>query len=145
MAAINQFWADGLGLISSKLDAFSITAMLEKANEAVLGKAWMGRTVQFTWDPIFIAAGALTGLRVSASMMLGGTLCWAVFVPILQYNGITTATGYKDLVKWTLWGGVACMVTSGLLSFALQWRSVLRAFSNLGDIFRAAKAGPRAK
>ena len=29
----------------------------------------------------------MTGLRVSASMMLGGTLCWAVFVPILQYQG----------------------------------------------------------
>ena len=39
--------------------------------------------------------------------------------------------------KWTLWGGVACMVTSGLLSFALQWRSVARALGNLGSMFFA--------
>ena len=31
----------------------------------VLGEAWMGRTVMLSWDPIFIAAGAITGLRVS--------------------------------------------------------------------------------
>ena len=92
----------------------------------------MDRTVLFLWDPVFIAAGALTGLRVSASMMLGGTLCWAVFVPIFQQQGVITGTGYREIVSWTLWGGVACMVTSGLLSFVLRWRSALRAFANLG-------------
>ena len=95
----------------------------------------MGRTVMFDWDPIFLAAGALTGLRVSASMMLGGTLCWAVFVPIMQHQGVITGSGFRDVVQWTLWGGVACMVTSGLLSFALQWRSVFRSFRNLGSMF----------
>ena len=102
---------------------------------------WIGRTVMLSWDPIFLAAGALTGLRVSASMMLGGTLCWAVFVPILQQQGVITESGFRDLVQWTLWGGVACMVTSGLLSFALQWQSVLRAFRNLGKLFSRQKAG----
>ena len=115
---------------------------MEKLDKAVFGKAWMGRTVQFEWDPIFLAAGALTGLRVSASMMLGGTLCWAVFVPILQKYGVTADSSYRDLVKWTLWGGVACMVTSGLLSFVFQWRSILRALGSLGSIF--GKAADRA-
>jgi uncharacterized oligopeptide transporter (OPT) family protein len=75
-------------------------------------------------------------------MMLGATLCWAVFVPILQYRGVTHASTYPELVKWTLWGGVACMVTSGLLSFAFQWRSVLRAMGSLGTLF--GKAADRA-
>ncbi len=48
----------------------------------------MDRTVQFGWDPIFMAAGAMTGLRISVSIMLGGTLCWAVYVPILQYHDV---------------------------------------------------------
>jgi len=38
-------------------------------------------------------------------------------------------------VSWTLWAGTACMVTSGLLAFLLQWRSALRAFSGLGRLF----------
>jgi uncharacterized oligopeptide transporter (OPT) family protein len=95
--------------------------------------------VLFNWDPIFLAAGALTGLRVSASMMLGGTLCWAVFVPILQHQGVITGSGFRDVVQWTLWGGVACMVTSGLLSFAMQWRSIFRSFRNLGGMFSAGR------
>ena len=139
LAAVNQFWADGLKLISAKLDYYSISAIMDRLNEAVFGKAWIGRTVLFSWDPIFLAAGALTGLRVSASMMFGGTLCWAVFVPIMQHQGVIAASGFRDVVQWTLWGGVACMVTSGLLSFALQWRSLLRAFSNLGKMFSHSK------
>jgi OPT family oligopeptide transporter len=141
LAAVNQFWAEGFGLFGSWLAPFSITAWVEKLNQSTFGKAWMDRTVLLDWSPIFMAAGALTGLRVSASMMLGGTLCWAVFVPILQHQGVIVETGYRDLVKWTLWGGVACMVTSGLISFALEWRSALRALGSLGQIFTGHKRG----
>ena len=141
LAAVNQFWAEGFRLISSRLEPFSISALVEKFNQTVFGKPWMGRTVMLSWDPIFLAAGALTGLRVSASMMVGGTLCWAVFVPIMQYHGVITGSGFRDVVQWTLWGGVACMVTSGLLSFALQWRSVFRSFRNLGKMFSRAEGG----
>ncbi|MCY2990076.1 MAG: OPT/YSL family transporter [Planctomycetota bacterium] len=139
LAAINQFWAEGLKLISVRWEPYSLSALVERGNEAVLGKAWMGRTVQFMWDPIFLAAGVLTGLRVSASMLLGGTLCWAVFVPILQHQGIIAGSGFREVVQWTLWGGVSCMVTSGLLSFGLQWRSMFRAFRSLGAMFSRAE------
>ena len=78
-------------------------------------------------------------------MFLGGTLCWAVFVPILQYHGVIPLeldpdTAWRVVVQWTLWGGVACMVTSGLLSVAFQWRSVLRAFGSLGGLFSQGAA-----
>jgi OPT family oligopeptide transporter len=139
-AAANQFWADGLKLISPRLEPYSISELVTRFNQAVFGKAWMGRTVLFNWDPIFLAAGALTGLRVSASMIVGGTLCWAVFVPIMQQQGVITGSGFRDVVQWTLWGGVACMVTSGLLSFAMQWRSMLRAFRGLGAMFSGTGA-----
>ena len=112
--------------------------------ESFFGQEWWDRTVQFGWDPIFIAAGAMTGLRVSISIMLGGTLCWAVFVPIIQhYPGIIPPanSGYDGLVKWTLWGGAACMVTSGLFSFAMQWRSMLRAVASLANVFSREKHG----
>jgi len=135
LAAVSQFWAEGLRLVSSTLEPYSISALVERFNQTAFGKLWMGRTVMLTWDPIFLAAGALTGLRVSASMMVGGTLCWAVFVPIMEHQGVITQSGFRDVVQWTLWGGVACMVTSGLLSFALQWRSVFRSFRNLGKMF----------
>ncbi|MFH1011066.1 MAG: OPT family oligopeptide transporter [bacterium] len=49
--------------------------------------------------------------------------------------------GFRNIVSWSLWGGAACMVSSGLLTFAFEWRTVLRAFSGLGRIFRRRK-GP---
>src|SRR5260221_5362201 len=44
-------------------------------------------------------------------------------------------SGYAALVQWTLWGGVACMVSSSLLAFALQWRTAARALAGLGAMF----------
>jgi OPT family oligopeptide transporter len=140
LAAISKFLADGLFLISATLAPYQISAWVAKANLAVLGPAWIGRTVSLNWDPLFLAAGAITGLRVCASMLLGGILCWVVYVPILQSQGVTDASGYRDLVQWTLWGGTSCMVTSGLLSFGLQWRSIARAFSGLAGVFKKDRA-----
>lgn len=155
VGAVSQFWADGpelLDKICSKLfgRAFtfswqpaSLNTLIEKINQKVLGARWSDwndRTVQFVWDPVFLAAGALTGMRVSASMLFGGTLCWVVFVPIMQAQGVIPAeipkgqTSYQAFVQWTLWGGAGCMVASGLFSFAMQWRSMLRAVQSL---FRA--------
>ena len=134
-AAVSQFWTSGLKIIGARLDPWSLENMIEWFNKKVLPPQWIGRTVVFGWEPIFIAAGAMTGMRVSLSILIGGTLCWAVFVPLLQVNGITSATGYKDLMEWTIWGGAACMVTSGLYSFAMQWRSMIRAVANFSKIF----------
>jgi len=135
IAAASQFWADGLRLIHEKLAPFSLSELFARFNEHVFGKTWMSRTVMFNWDPIFIAAGALSGLRVTASMFLGSMTCWVIFVPIMRHQGVITGSNYREIVGWTLWGGVACMVTSGLLQFFMQWKSIVRAFSGLSGLF----------
>ncbi len=137
LTALSQFWSDGLRLISANLEKFQISTWVGSFNQAVFGPAWMGRTVMFVWDPIFIAAGMIVGMRVSGSIMLGAVTCWMIFVPILQSRipEVAGLTGYRDLVQWTLWGGVACMVTSSILAVLLQWRSAVRAFRGLGSMF----------
>ena len=147
LAAVSQFWSDGLHLISKGWERFQLSALVAKANEFVLGPAWMGRTVMAVWDPIFIAAGMIVGMRTALSMLLGAVTCWVVFIPLVQ-SQVPEAhglTGYRELVQWSLWGGVACMVTSSLLAVGLQWRSALRAFSGLGAMFsRGASAEKKA-
>ncbi len=140
LAAIDNFWHDGFGLFT-RLAPYSSDALITKLNDKVFGTVWMGRTVMFDWEPIFIAAGAITGMRVCISMLVGGTLCWGVFVPIMQHAGVITGSGFRDVVQWTLWGGASCMVTSGLVGILLQWRMALSAFSGLGHMFspRSAK------
>jgi putative OPT family oligopeptide transporter len=143
-AAISQFWADGLRLVSTRLEPFGLGALVDRFDQVVFGPAWIGRTVTFVWDPIFIAAGTLMGIRAAASIFVGGTLCWMVFVPLMQAQGIITETGYRGVVQWTLWGGVSCMVTSGLLAFFMQWRAIVRAFRSVSGLF-GAKRNPASR
>ncbi len=135
LAVIGKFWAEGLVLVSGKLAPVMIGTWVTAFNQRVFGPAWMGRTVMLSWEPMFIAAGAITGLRVCWSMLLGSVTAWMIFTPILQHQGVIEGSGYGTLVQWTLWGGVACMVTASLLSFALQWRTALRAFADLRAMF----------
>ena len=276
IAAADKFWAEGLTLISSHWEKFTSVALIEKFQAKIFGTfaIWQTRSVSFSWDGLLFAAGAITGLRVCVSMLIGGTLCWGVFVPMVQKSGVNArlsssagfkndavqmafttnlmvggdpasinmltgstngvaggdvvathlwtlfpeatraalsapglsvtnarslllpelnkiiatpglyesnrfaavklgdetkvlltmgekisvarlnrrlledaypagivSSGFGGLRQWTLWGGTACMVTSGLLAFLLQWQSVVRAFRSLGKIFSPSNAG----
>ena len=149
IAALHKFWWEGLVRISGKLESLQLGTWVgnlnnwldEKAVKAFGGAvagattAWQGRTVLLSFDPIFLAAGAITGLRVCASMMLGAVLCWMVYIPIVSSHGLIEKNSFSGNVQWSLWGGTACMVTSSLVSIAIQWRSVVRAFSGLASLF----------
>lgn len=149
-AAIDKIWAEGLSTINPSLERFSSAALLTDLQKRLLGshyEAWSGRTVVFSWDFIFLAAGAITGMRVCATMLVSGTLCWAVVVPVLQRQGVIEVAGFAAVVQWTLWFGASCMVAAGLLSFALSWRTALSAFRDLGQMlsFRSAAASERGR
>jgi uncharacterized oligopeptide transporter (OPT) family protein len=163
LAALDKFWAEGLSVLGKTFPAIERTvagwlhrkfelvqissaSLLEQAQTWILGKTgyelWSGRTAVFSWDAIFVAAGAITGMRVCLSMLISGTLCWMVFVPTLQSHGlISMKGGFREVVQWTLWGGTACMVSSGLLNFFFQWKTSLRAFKNLGKMFMRGDHG----
>ncbi len=102
-------------------------------------------TVGFEGSLIMIAAGMLMGLRTTISMLVGATINYLFVAPrALDAGAIHTSTnsegvttlGYRAIVSFSLWPGAALMVTSGLLTFALQWRTVVRAFSGLGKVFK---------
>jgi putative OPT family oligopeptide transporter len=143
IAAIDKVWAEGLSTISASLERFSSAALLTDLQKWLLGshyEAWSGRTVIFSWDFIFFAAGAITGMRVCATMLVSGTLCWAVVVPVLQAKGVIEGAGFTAIVQWTLWLGASCMVAAGLSSFALSWRTALSAFRDLGHMLSVRPA-----
>ncbi|MBM3288455.1 MAG: hypothetical protein FJY88_14080, partial [Candidatus Eisenbacteria bacterium] len=135
-AAISAFLTDGLRLILPRLEAVQLSTLVGRFSSITLGPSWIGRTVTFAWDPVFIAAGMFVGMRVAVSMLIGSVTCWMIFVPWLQTQvpEASGATGFRTLVQWTLWAGTACMVTSGILAVLFQWRSALRAFQGLGDM-----------
>jgi uncharacterized oligopeptide transporter (OPT) family protein len=135
LAAIDNFIHDGFAVIP-RLAAFSTDTLCTKFNEFFFGPVWMSRTVEFSWEPIFIASGAIMGMRVCISILIGSVVCWMCYVPALQDAGLITAKGgFRDCVQWALWPGVSCMVFSSLLNLILQWRISLRAFQDLGKMF----------
>ena len=112
---------------------------LGTVQQHILGN-WYQRTIFFKWDLMFVGAGALVGMKTSLSLFIGGTVCWALYVPWLESQKLLPAgAGYRESVSWTLWGGTACMVVASIVAFLFQWKSIVRSFSSLGAMFSLSK------
>jgi len=97
-------------------------------------------TIGIEGSLIMVAAGAIMGLRVAASMLVGSIIFYGIIGPILVERGIAQP-GYRGIVSWVLWPSTAMMVASGLLAFGLKWRTVLRAFGGLGRLVGSTAGG----
>ncbi len=90
-------------------------------------------TIGWEGSLIMIAAGAIMGIRVGVSMLIGSLIYFGVIGATLVELEVVKP-GYKGIVSWTLWPATGMMVASGLLSFAFRWKTVLKAFSGLGAL-----------
>ncbi|MFZ2448695.1 MAG: OPT family oligopeptide transporter [Syntrophobacteraceae bacterium] len=108
---------------------------------ALAGRDLASWTISFEMSAIMIAAGAIIGMKVAWSMLAGGVLNYALIAPHIYEKGIIQELGYKNIVSWSLWGGTALMVSSGLLTFAFQWKTVWRALAGTGRMLRGEHRG----
>jgi OPT family oligopeptide transporter len=104
-------------------------------------------TIQFDMSMVMIAAGAIMGFKVAWSLLLGGIVNYAILAPEMVKAGAIDPTnlGYREIVRWSTWTGASIMVTSGLLAFFMQWRTIARAFSGLTKMFSSKSADPTGK
>jgi uncharacterized oligopeptide transporter (OPT) family protein len=103
------------------------------------GKPLVDWTLAIKTEVVLIGAGGLMSWRTAWSVLLGGVLTYGVLAPALLEQGVITAVSYKTIVAWTVWPGAALLVASGLTSFALDWRSIVRALRGMSSIFRKNK------
>lgn len=94
--------------------------------------AW---TIALKTEVILIGAGALMSFRTCWSLLLGAILTYVVMAPELVQRELVLHVNYKEIVAWTLWPGASMLVGAGLTSFALDFRSLGRAFAGLGNLF----------
>jgi OPT family oligopeptide transporter len=94
----------------------------------------MAKMPNFGFEPsvLLIGAGMIVGLRVSTSMLIGACLLYFYVGP--QMISINEIVAPEKLLRWSLWTGTALMVTSGLTSFALQWKTIVKAFSSVKKV-----------
>lgn len=96
--------------------------------------------IKLDLSPVLLAAGVLVGLRVTGSMLLGG-LILVIFVGPAAMEaewvnplGTTVFAATRPQTAWReigLWLGAPILVAAGLLSFGMQWRTIVRAFQGL--------------
>jgi uncharacterized oligopeptide transporter (OPT) family protein len=104
---------------------------------------------------LLIGAGMITGLRVSLSMLAGSALLYLIVAPqLVAYDAAhaelagyvpsfrLAADGSFNPVRWALWGGTSVMVFSSLFQVALNWRTVMRAFSVFKQDERSTSGDP---
>ncbi|MGD9690655.1 MAG: OPT family oligopeptide transporter [Phycisphaerales bacterium] len=97
----------------------------------------------FAFEPsaLLIAAGMIVGMRISLSLLISSIVLYAFVGPWLaNMDDVNRAVeGYKlnfiwagetiVLTRWALWGGTSVMVFASLMSVALQWKTIVRAFA----------------
>ncbi len=115
-----------------------IPAMLDIPG-AIAGQRLAQWTISLDMSLIMIGAGAIIGIRVAWSMFLGGLFNYGYLAPIIYERGMIKELGYQGIVSWSLWGGTAVMLTSGLLTLAFQWRTIRRSFSGMSRILIGRK------
>lgn len=105
----------------------------------LLGYPLASFTISWDMSAIMIAAGAIMGWKIAWSLLLGAVINYGVLAPYaIKVGGIDLShggLGYRAIVSWSTWAGASMLVTSGLLMFFMQWKSVVRAFSELSNIF----------
>ena len=85
------------------------------------------KNLTISLDPslLMIGFGAIIGLRVGVSLLLGCAIAWGVLAPLTlelgwAQAGPADAVWFEELVSWLLWPGVTLIVVSALVSFAIS-------------------------
>ncbi len=151
LGASVAIWRDGFPLLATWLSNASsgvarLFGSVAMPTELPLlptewGHRFLARTsMGFEGSLIMVGAGALMGIRIGTSLLVGAILYYGLMGPVLIDRGIVTGEGYAAITSWTLWPATAMMVTSGLLAFALRWRTVLRALQGMGAMFGSSRS-----
>ncbi|MFA6045069.1 MAG: OPT family oligopeptide transporter [Phycisphaerales bacterium] len=94
-------------LAGSALLYFIVGPMLVAMDQKIPGSGWVMQNGAWIFDPAAVKAGVIRNI---------------------DFNG---SFGVLKFTTWSLWGGTAVMVFASLASVALQWKSIVRAITNL--------------
>ncbi|HEY0095348.1 MAG TPA: OPT family oligopeptide transporter [Archangium sp.] len=130
VGAVIAFWRDA----KASWLAWNLPAKLSLPF-TIGGKPAGAWTLSFDLSLLLVGAGALVSFKTGWSMLLGALFTYGFLAPEMVSRGIIPEVTYKAINGWALWTGASVLVSSGLLSFAFQWRSVAKSFKALSGLF----------
>jgi uncharacterized oligopeptide transporter (OPT) family protein len=81
-----------------------------------------------------IGSGMIIGLRISASMLIGGIIGWVIAPPWLLSHGLIAADARRvDILLLIMWPAVGMLVAGGMSALLLRWRVLVRTFKGLSS------------
>jgi uncharacterized oligopeptide transporter (OPT) family protein len=107
---------------------------------AVGGVSLAALTVGMSWSPLLLSTGVMMGLRAAFSLALGAAVAWLGFVPWLVRSHIVPDPSFAACSAWLVWPGLGLLLAGSFLPLILDWRSVVRAASDLGSLVRRPTA-----
>jgi uncharacterized oligopeptide transporter (OPT) family protein len=116
------------------------------------GKSLYAHTLALPTSTLMYGAGAIMGIRVGLSLMVGAVVLYGMIAPWLASHGViiisdNPALTYRSVLGWAVWPGVMAALAASLFHFAWKWRSLAQAFGSIGKLARSsskAKASPMA-
>ncbi len=176
LAKARSLFAAGLLAAALKLALESKVWILRKVPEVVAFPGKLAGHKLSAWSLgantslMLYAAGAIIGLKVTSSLLLGALLSYGALGPYLLHADVlrlfpegASAAEWPAFVKaaeathaipvrtpealhavlrskWSVWPGTALMVSASLAAFAFRWQMVGRAFASLGKVFQRGPA-----
>ena len=95
-------------------------------------------TIRADSSLVMVAAGGLMGIRTGVSLLVGAVLNYFVLAPWAMNAGIIEGTGFRAILMWGMWGGVAMMTTGSLFSFFSKPGLILKAIKGLASRSKGA-------
>jgi uncharacterized oligopeptide transporter (OPT) family protein len=88
-------------------------------------------TIRLDSSIVMVAAGGLMGIRTGMSLLLGAIINYCVLAPWAMNRGIIEGTGFRAILMWGMWGGVAMMTTASLFGFFSRPEVFVQAFRGI--------------
>ncbi len=120
---------------------FNLPSKIPFPGLTLAGRPLADFTLSLEGSLLLAAGGAIMGFRAAWSLLLGTIINYAILAPWLYQSGVLDSKlGYKTIVGWSVWLGASMLLTSGLLAFSFQWRSVVAAMRSVTAAFGTTMA-----
>lgn len=93
-------------------------------------------TLGVSWSPLMLSTGALMGMRAAGSMLLGGTISWAVLAPWLTHSGIVQEASFRGWSSWMVWPALGLLVAGSFVPLLLDRGALVRTMRDLVGLVR---------